>query len=177
MLKKFLEYYFNESMNYSELDKIIEDFKSVKRYVEQLELVNELSKIIETKNYISASKFIKKYGNRVLSEEKTEKLISYLYDKFLNNPTKIKATDFEKKHRIIFCPICNPNPQVATRFSLINKATLMDKDLQIYICKPCKLVWLDENDIRVENAQDYKKFMKANGFKGLWKELKDVDVL
>ena len=62
------------------------------------------------------------------------------------------------------------------KFSLIEKATVIGKDLQIYICKPCKLVWLTE-DIRTDNAQDYKKFMKSIGLKGLWKELEDVDIL
>ena len=59
---------------------------------------------------------------------------------------------------------------------MIEKATVIGKELQIYICRPCKLVWLTE-DIKVDNAQDYKKFMRMLGFKGLWKELKDVDYL
>ena len=53
---------------------------------------------------------------------------------------------------------------------------MIGKDLQIYICKPCKLVWLIEN-IQADNAQDYKKFMKNLGLKGLWKELSDIDTL
>jgi hypothetical protein len=78
---------------------------------------------------------------------------------------------------VVFCPVCCPDPEkIKTRYSLIEKATVIGKNVQIYICKPCKLAWLTE-EIRADNAQNYKKFMKTLGLKGLWKELTDVDIL
>ena len=121
-------------------------------------------------------KIIKKYGQRTFNTEKTKKFINFLYDRFLNQPTKVNPQDFQKKFKGIFCPTCCPNPKIATQLSLIKNATIIKNNLQIYICKPCKLVWLTEN-IQADDAQDYKKFMKTFGLKGLWKELKNVDYL
>ena len=97
--------------------------------------------------------------------------------KIIEVPEKfIKPEDFYKDCKVVFCPVCTPDVENGIKFSLIEKATVIGKDLQIYICKPCKLVWLTE-DIRADNAQDYKKFMRSLGLKGLWKELNDVDTL
>ncbi len=99
-----------------------------------------------------------------------------LYNRFTGKSTSVVANDFEKKLKGVFCPVCCPNPKIAKKFSLIEKAMIIGKNMQIFICKPCGLVWLTE-DIRADNAKYYKKFMKTLGLKGLWKELSNVDTL
>ncbi len=173
MLKKFFRCYFTQSEGFEDLERIIQDFKG---HPSEHQLIADLHQIMRTKNYELASQIIDKYGDRILSLEKTEKLINFLYDRFIDRPTNVKAEDFAKKIKGIFCPVCCPNPKTATFFSLIEKATIKATGVQIYICKPCKLAWLTE-DIRTDNAQDYKKLMKSLGLKGLWKELSNVDVL
>jgi|SRR5438445_3279958 len=175
MLQYFLTCYFHFNESFDDLDNIIQEFKK-EIDTQQLKFIRELYHIIQTKNYIKASKIIKKYGCRTFDEEKTKKFINFLYDRLTDRPTEVKPQDFQKKFKGVFCPVCTPDPEAVTTFSLIEKATIIEKDLQIYICKPCKLVWLTE-DIRADNAQDYKKFMRTLGLKGLWKELKDVDLL
>jgi len=161
--------------DYADLDRIIELFKTEKKNI-QKKLMVELATIIQTNNYKKGQIYARQYGERRISLEKTRILIKFLYDRIIDNPTDVKATDFIKDCKVVFCPGCCPDPEKTKKFSLIEKATVIGKDVQIFICKPCKLVWLSE-DIRAENAQDYKKFMKKLGLKGLWKELCDVDVL
>ena len=173
ILKKFFRCYFIESEDIQDLDRIIQDFKG---HPSQLQFIIELHQIIQTKSYKLASRIMKKYGGRILNLEKTEKLIKFLYDRLIDRPTDVKPEDFKRNVRVVFCPVCCPDPETVTTFNLIDKATIIGKDMQIYICKPCKLVWLTEN-IRADNAQDYKKFMKTLGLKGLWKELENVDLL
>jgi hypothetical protein len=175
MLKYFFTCYFHLNAGFDDLDYLIQDFKKEVES-QQLKFIRELHHIIQTKNYILASKIIKKYGYKTFDLEKTEKFIKFLYDRLIDRPTGVKPEDFQKKFKGVFCPICTPDPEAVTTFSLIEKATVIGKDLQIYICKPCKLAWLTE-DIRSDNAQNYKKFMKSLGLKGLWKELTDVDIL
>lgn len=175
MLKYFLTCYFHFNAGFDDLDYLIQDFKKEVES-QQLKFIRELHHIIQIKNYTLASQIIKKYGHKTFDLEKTEKFIKFLYDRLIDRPTDVKPKDFQKKCKVVFCPVCTPDPEVVTVFGLIEKATVIGKDLQIYICKPCKLVWLTE-DIRADNAQDYKKFMKSLGLKGLWKELKDVDYL
>ena len=176
MMRYFFECCFNSSEGFEDLDKIIKNFKTFETNELQLQLTGELHQIIETDNYVFATRFINKYGGRTFNVEKTKKLIKFLYDRLIDYPTDVKAEDFVRKIKGVFCPVCCPDPKITKVFNLIEKATVNDKDLQIYICKPCKLVWLTE-DIHADNAQDYKKFMKTLGLKGIWKELKDVDYL
>ena len=176
MLKYFLTCYFYFNAGFDDLDFLIQDFKK-EIESQQLKFIRELHGIIQTKNYALASYVLRKYGHRRLDDlEEVEKFIKFLYDRLIDKPTDVKPEDFEKKFKGVFCPVCTPDPEVVTVFGLIEKATVIGKDLKIYICKPCKLVWLTE-DIRADNAQDYKKFMKSLGLKGLWKELKNVDYL
>jgi len=175
MLQYFFTCYFHLNEDFNNLDNLIQDFKEEVES-QQLKFIRELYYIIQMKNYDLASKCIKKYGYKTLNEETTKKFINFLYDRLIDRPTEVKAEDFQKKFKGVFCPTCCPNPKIATQLSLIEKATIIGNDLHIYICKPCKLVWLTE-DIRADNAQDYKKFMKTLKLKGLWKELKDIDYL
>jgi hypothetical protein len=175
-MQYFFECYFNQGEDFDDLDKVIQDYKDTEKPESLHNLITELHQIIQTKNYELASRIMKKYGNRILSLEKTEKFINFLYDRFISKSTSIVATDFEKKLKGVFCPVCCPNPKTAKNFSLIEKAMIIGKNMQIYICKACKHVWFTD-DIRIDNAQDYKKFMKSIGLKGLWKELSDVDIL
>jgi hypothetical protein len=176
-LKYFFECYFNQTYSFGELDGLIQEFKKIESEECKLLFIRELHLIIQTKSYDFAAKIMKKYGDRILKVEKAEKLVTYLYDKLLDKSTVIKGSDFTKDCKVVFCPICCPDPEVATKFSLIEKAIIIKNGAQIYICKPCKLVWFDPDDIRTENAQSYKKFMKTLGLKGLWKELSKVDTL
>jgi len=175
-LKYFLECYFHFNEEFDNLDNLIEDFKK-EIDTQQFKFIKELYHIIQTKNYTLADRILKKYGSRYLDHlEEVEKFINFLYNRLIDRPTNMKAEDFEKKFKGVFCPICTPNLNIMITFSLIEKATIIKNNLQIYICKPCKLVWCTE-DIQTNTAQDYKKFMKTFGLKGLWKELKDVDLL
>src|SRR5438477_3495186 len=173
-LKYFVECYFCQTFNFNELDDLIMEFKKIESDLCKELFVQELGYFIDTENYVKATRIINRYGDRIFDLEKTKKFINYLYDQLLDRPTDVKATDFIKKCRLVFCPVCTPDPEVVMEFGIIDKATVIANDIQIYICKPCKLVWLDENDIRAENAVRYKEFMKANGLKGFWNELKDV---
>ncbi|HLX53909.1 MAG TPA: hypothetical protein VKR58_08205 [Aquella sp.] len=175
MMRYFFECCFNASEYFDTLDSIIEEFKK-EREETQYAFIKELYHIIQTKNYKLASNIIEEYSYKILNLEQTERVLTYIYKKLLDQPAILDTRDFYKDCKVVFCPVCCPDPEVAIKFNLIEKATVIGKDLQIYICKPCKLVWLTE-DIRSDNAQDYKKFMKSLGLKGLWKELTDVDIL
>ena len=175
MLKYFLDCYFHFNAGFDDLDELIQDFKK-EIDSEQLKFITELHQIIEMKKYKLATQVIKKYGHRTFDQEKTKKFINFLYDRLIDRPTNVKPQDFKKKFKGVFCPACCRNPKIAIKLSLIEKATVIGKELQIYICRPCKLVWLTE-DIRADNAQNYKKFMKSLGLKGLLKELKNIDFL
>lgn len=174
ILKKFLKCYFPQTFGFDDLDRIIQDFKG---HPSEIQLISELHQIIQTKSYALAARIIDEYGDRKLDNlEETEKFIKFLYDRFIDKPTDVKAEDFSGKAKIVLCPVCCPNSEKIKVINLIEKATIIGKEMQIYICRPCKLVWLTE-DIRADNAQDYKKFMKTLGLRGLWKELSDVDIL
>ncbi|HLJ31741.1 MAG TPA: hypothetical protein VKU36_04845 [Candidatus Babeliales bacterium] len=175
-LKYFFECYLHMNEGMDSLDRYIEEFKKDEKESIKYIFLNELYGIIQTKNYALASKFIEKYGCKTFNLEQTERILTYIYNRLLDKPAVLDTHDFYKDCKVVFCPVCTPDPENAIKYSLIEKATVIDKDLQIYICKPCKLVWLTE-DIRADNAQDYKKFMKTVGLKGAWKELKDVDYL
>jgi len=176
-MRYFFKCYFNQSEGFEDLDRIIDEFKKDEGEATQLQLIRELHHIIQTNNYDLADSILLEYGGREFNDlVKVEKFIKFLYSRLIDKPTEVKAIDFRKIFKGVFCPICCPNPEQAIFLNLIDKATIIANNMTIYICKPCKLVWLTE-DIRAENAQDYKKFMKSLGLKGLWKELKDVDYL
>ena len=172
----FFECYFNQSEGFEDLEEVVKDYKNTESPNSLRDLIIELYQIIQTKSYALAARIIKKYGQRTLDLEKAEKFINFLYDRFIDRPTDVKAGDFKRNVKVVFCPVCCPDLKKSQPGNLIDKATIIEKNMRIYICKPCKLVWLTE-DIRVDNAQDYKKFMKSLGLKGLWKELSDVDIL
>ncbi len=174
-MRYFFECCFSASEYFDTLDTIIKQFKSEHNNTQHL-FITELYHIIQTKNYKKASHIIEKYSRKKLNLELTEKVIVYIYNKLLNQPASLDTQVFYRDCKVVFCPICTPDPEFAIMLNLIYKATIITNNLQIYICKPCKLVWLTEN-IHADNAQDYKKFMKLLGLKGLWKELSSVDYL
>ena len=155
MLKKFFKCYFRQDIYFDELDSVIQDFKG---HPSELQLITELHQIIQSKNYSLAAKIIKKYGGRGLNTFEAEQLIKYIYNKLTDQPAHIDRSIFVKDCKVVFCPICCPDPNDIS--STIKKATITSTGQQIYICKPCKRVWLTE-DIRADNSQDYKKFMKS----------------
>lgn len=172
----FFRCYFNQAFDYDALDWLIDNYKTSDSEESTQTLISELHQLIQTNNYELAAKIMLEYGGRDFNSlEKTEKFIKYIYNRFLEIPTDVKAEDFYKKVKCVFCPICTPKI-VVDRFSLIKKATVIGKDLQIFICKYCKVMWPTE-DIRADNSTDYKKFMRTLGLKGTWKELCDVDDL
>lgn len=174
ILKNFFECYFNQSADIEDLDKIIQEIKNPEDENYRIQLLTELHQIIQTKSYKLASKIIKKYGGRTCDLEITEKLIRFIYDRLLDRPATLDMKDFYNDYKIVYCPVCCPDPDLIT--SKIYKATICGKNTQIFFCKPCKLVWTTE-DIRADNAQNYKTFMKALGLKGFWNELCNVDLL
>ena len=172
-LKYFLENYFDVNENFDCLDHLIQEFKRIESNLCKTLFIKELNDFIQTKNYFTALRIIKKYGHRIFNAEETEQFINFLYDRLLDMHTNIKQEDFEKKYKSVLCPVCTPDPKAVEIFGLIEKAIVINKDFQIYICRPCKLVWLTK-DIRSDNAQDYKKFMRTLGLKESWKELTDI---
>ena len=175
IFKNFFECYFCQTFSYEDLDTIIQDIKQPEHDDYAFKFIIELHAIIQTKNYKLASKLIKKYSGRVLSLEKTEKFINFLYDKLIDRPTAVEAQDFKRNCKAILCPLCCPPKKKLKILNIIDKATIIKNNQQIYICKPCKAVWASE-DIRADNAQNYKTFMKSIGFKGFWTELRDIDI-
>ena len=175
-LQHFLVCYFHFNASFSQLDELLEDFKK-EPPCSQLEFISELREIINTKNYAKALRVIKRYGERTFDLNITKKFITYLYDRLLDNPATVRLSDFKKKYKAIFCPVCTQDPKMADLPKIIYRATVVGKNIEIYLCKLCWLIWLDEDDIRIDNGQNYKEFMRANGLKGWWKELKDVDFL
>ena len=175
-LKYFLDCYFHFNADFTELDELIEDFKK-ESSSSQLEFIYELREIIDTKNYAKAARIIKRYGERTFDLRVTKKFINYLYDKLLDKPTTVKATDLIEPYKIVFCPICTQDPKLEKLLTIIYKATIVGKDIEIYLCKTCETGWLDEDNIQSNNGHNYRELMKANGLRGWWKELKDVDFL
>src|SRR5581483_6866749 len=147
MMRYFFECCFNPSEYFDTFDKIIENFKSSENDDIQYRLIKELYHIIQTKDYKKASRIIERYSHKTLNLEQTERVILYLYDRLLDRPAVLDTKDFYKDCKVIFCPVCTPDPENAIFLNLIDKATITSNGLQIYICKPCKLVWLTE-DIR-----------------------------
>lgn len=91
-----MQCYFNQSFDFDDLDKRINDFKEEISSTQE-QFIKELHQIIITKDYVFADKMLKKYGDLELDNiEEVELFINYLYDRLLNKPTKIKAKDFEK---------------------------------------------------------------------------------
>ncbi len=176
MLKYFFTAYLNQSFGYDHLDSLINAFKTSEISETQLEFITELYQIIQTKNYAFANKIIDKYGGRYFKDlKRLEKLLNYIYDRLTDKPTTVKGTDFISNAQIIVCPSCSPEDKKCYTFSLIEKATIINNNMTVYVCKPCSLIWLTDN-IVLEAAQDYKKYMKSLGLKGTWKELRDRDI-
>ena len=179
MLRHFFICYFTYNSSYEELDDIIKDFKNSAESADYLEFVTELHHIIQTKNYAFACKIIDKtkfwsFKNHL---ELFEKLLNYIYDSLLDRPTTVKGVDFATDFKLIPCPSCCPDieKEDLERIIVIEKATITKNNMIVYVCKPCSLVWLTE-DISLDNAQDFKKYMKSIGLHGWWKELHDRDV-
>jgi len=175
-LKYFPDCYFHLNEDFDALNSLVEEFKTTENDDNKYLFIKELYHIIQTKNYKLASDILEKYGYKILDLEQTERVITYIYGRLLDQPVVLNTEGFYKDCKVVFCPVCTPDIENARRYSLIEKAMVIGKDLQIYICKSCKLVWLTE-DIRTDNAQNYKKFMNSLGLKGLLKELSDIDAL
>ncbi len=95
VFKSFFECPFNQDEKICDLDKIIQNYKNKEssKYLDQL--IDEIRQIMQTKNYSLASNIMQKYGNRKLNDLKeTEKFIHFLYDKFTDKPTKVRAENF-----------------------------------------------------------------------------------
>ena len=176
-LKYFFDCYFNQTFGFDELDKQVIKFKTRESENLVIQFIIELNQIIDAKSYNLVSAFIDKHSDFSMNCNETEKFINYLYDKLSDRPTSVKGTDFKKKYAVVLCPICTQDSKLAEMPKIIYKAIVIDKNIEIFICKLCNSVWLDKNDIQIYNGQDYKNFMKANGLNGWWKELKDVDFL
>ena len=69
-----------------------------------------------------------------MGHHKAKKFIHYLYNKLINKLTKTDVTDFIKKYGLVFCPVCIPDPEIIINFGIIDKATLIANNIQIYTC-------------------------------------------
>ncbi|KAF6554584.1 hypothetical protein G9G63_26765 [Paenibacillus sp. EKM202P] len=80
-LKYFIENYFNWSMDFADLENLIEEFKSreLPAYVEGL--TQEIEEINELKTWDSVQEFVYLYGQRNLNIKKIERMIELLLTK------------------------------------------------------------------------------------------------
>ncbi|WP_431089920.1 contact-dependent growth inhibition system immunity protein [Paenibacillus sp. 8b26] len=80
-LKYFIESYFNWSMDYADLENLIEEFKSreLPAYVEGL--TQEIEEINELKTWDSVQEFVYLYGQRNLNIKRIERMIELLLTK------------------------------------------------------------------------------------------------
>ncbi|PJI10021.1 hypothetical protein CUB90_20050 [Clostridium sp. CT7] len=81
-LKYFFECYFNVSTNYSELDKLIKEYKKIEseKYVKDLK--EEIRLVLSINNIEFIRDFIKKYGMRNIKDDSKIKLI---LNRIMNN--------------------------------------------------------------------------------------------
>ncbi|WDM23822.1 contact-dependent growth inhibition system immunity protein [Paenibacillus polymyxa] len=80
-LKYFIESYINWSMDFADLENLIEEFKSreLPTYVEGL--TQEIEEINELKTWDSVQEFVYLYGQRNLNIKKIERMIELLLTK------------------------------------------------------------------------------------------------
>lgn len=70
---------------------------------------------------------------------------------------------------MVYCPFCAGN-------GVIYKATIKETQIKIYICDECDLVWKDKNIVD-GNCERFDDMMNRIGYKGLWSELTDVEMI
>lgn len=70
---------------------------------------------------------------------------------------------------MVFCPFCEGQ-------GIIDKAKIVGKDIEIYICEECDSMWKTTN-IQEDNCYNFHDFMNKIGLKGLWEELEEVERL
>lgn len=70
---------------------------------------------------------------------------------------------------MVFCPFCEGQ-------GLIDKAKVVGKDIEIYICEECDSMWKSTN-IQEDNCYNFQVFMNELGMKGLWEELENIERL
>ncbi|EHS57391.1 contact-dependent growth inhibition system immunity protein [Paenibacillus sp. Aloe-11] len=80
-LKYFIESYFNWSMDYADLENLIEEFKSRELPVYVEGLTQEIEEINELKTWDRVQEFIYLYGQRNLNIKKIERMIELLLTK------------------------------------------------------------------------------------------------
>ena len=76
--KYFLEWYFNASADYSELETLVDEYKTIesKDNIEALQI--EVKKLIKLSDKGEIWLFIKKYGMRSMRDEKFKWFLNYL---------------------------------------------------------------------------------------------------
>lgn len=89
--KYFIECYFNWSMDYIDLKKLILDYidREMKEYVEGLQ--KEINDLYNLNDSSLVKNLVFMFGRRNLSIEKANDMIKLLYDE-MNNMDKIKKT-------------------------------------------------------------------------------------
>ncbi|UNL96476.1 hypothetical protein CPY53_24265 [Paenibacillus polymyxa] len=80
-LKYFIESYFNWSMDFADLESLIEEFKSRELPVYVEGLTQEIEEINELKTWDSVQEFVYLYGQRNLNIKKIERMIELLLTK------------------------------------------------------------------------------------------------
>lgn len=77
--KYFLECYFNVSVNYDELNSILNDFNTQENVKYRKKLRDELRSILQLGNWNIVQEIIKKYGMRKMDEEKAKWFIHSVF--------------------------------------------------------------------------------------------------
>ena len=74
-LKYFIETYFNWSMDYADLGKLIEEFEKRELPLHVKRLVQEIQEISELRNWEEIKDFVYLHGRRNLTNKKVEQMI------------------------------------------------------------------------------------------------------
>lgn len=98
-LSHFFECYFNISMEYEELENIIQHIENKESQIYKDQLIAELNDIIKTENYNKALNIMNKYG-RKMSLKRTENFIKFLYNRFNKNYIELANNNFYKYGKI-----------------------------------------------------------------------------
>ncbi|WP_339158236.1 hypothetical protein MKX50_01600 [Paenibacillus sp. FSL W8-0186] len=86
-LKYFIESYFNWSMDYTDLGKLIEEYEERESSLHVDGLVQEIKEISELRNWEEIKDFVYLHGRRNLSNKKIEQMIELFM---------VKLTDFNR---------------------------------------------------------------------------------
>lgn len=84
-LKYFFECYFNQSVDYADIENLVKEYKEIEsvNYVETI--ISELNAFHNNKNWNEFSSLAYKAGGRLIAIENCEEFVSNIYQLFQNS--------------------------------------------------------------------------------------------